>query len=102
MTYTDYDRMLADPEVDAVIVAIADQFHVPMALKAIAAGKHVLVEKPMGVDVEECETLATAVDAWPLIWESFSFFFPQFMYMRSKPWILPNTTIRQTSFVRSI
>ena len=37
-------------EVDAVIIAIADQFHVPAALKAIAAGKHVLVEKPLGTD----------------------------------------------------
>ena len=61
VTYTDYDRMLADPAVDAVIVAVADQFHVPMALEAIKAGKHVLVEKPMGVDVAECETLAAAV-----------------------------------------
>jgi predicted dehydrogenase len=61
VTYADYDRMLADPELDAVIVAVADQFHVPMALKAIEAGKHVLVEKPMGVDVEECEALAAAV-----------------------------------------
>src|SRR3954470_5983830 len=41
-TYRDYDEMLADPNVDAVIIAIADQFHVPMALKAISAGKHVL------------------------------------------------------------
>lgn len=61
VTHTDYDAMLADPELDAVIVAVADQFHVPMALKALAAGKHVLVEKPMGVDVGECETLAAAV-----------------------------------------
>jgi len=60
-TYTDYDAMLADPLVDAVIVAVADQFHVPMALKALEAGKHVLVEKPMGVDVAECEALAAAV-----------------------------------------
>jgi predicted dehydrogenase len=59
--------MLADPHVDAVIVAIADQFHVPMALRAIAAGKHVLVEKPMGVDVEECERLAAAVAASGLV-----------------------------------
>jgi predicted dehydrogenase len=49
--------MLADPQVEAVIVAIADQFHVPMALKAIEAGKHVLVEKPLGVTVEEGEAL---------------------------------------------
>src|SRR4051812_24733998 len=67
VTYTDYDRMLGDPLVDAVIVAIADQFHVAMALKAIAAGKHVLVEKPMGVDVSECETLAAAVAASGLV-----------------------------------
>ena len=55
--YCDYDAMISDPDVDAVIVAVADQFHVPMALKAVKAGKHVLVEKPMGVTVEECEAL---------------------------------------------
>jgi predicted dehydrogenase len=61
--YADYDAMLADPSMDAVIVAVADQFHVPMALKALEAGKHVLVEKPMGVNVEECEALAAEVAA---------------------------------------
>jgi predicted dehydrogenase len=63
VTYGDYDAMLADPDVDAVVIAIADQFHVPMALRAIGAGKHVLVEKPLGVTVEECEQLAAAVHA---------------------------------------
>jgi predicted dehydrogenase len=60
MAYADYDAMLADPDVDAVIIAIADQFHVPMALEALEAGKHVLVEKPMGVTVEESEKLCDA------------------------------------------
>src|SRR5207302_3637127 len=49
VAYRKYDEMLADPQVEAVIVAVADQFHVPLCLKAIAAGKHVLVEKPLGV-----------------------------------------------------
>jgi predicted dehydrogenase len=60
--YLDYDRMLADPGVDAIVIGIADAFHVPAALKALAAGKHVLCEKPIGVAVEEVEELATAVE----------------------------------------
>src|SRR5437899_10009152 len=55
--YRDYDQMLADPQCEAVILAASDQYHVPLALKAIAAGKHVLVEKPLGVNIEECEEL---------------------------------------------
>jgi predicted dehydrogenase len=65
--YGNYDAMLADPDVDAVIIAIADQFHVPMALKALEAGKDVLVEKPMGVTVEECEELRDAARASGLV-----------------------------------
>jgi predicted dehydrogenase len=65
--YADYDAMLADPHVDAVIVAVADQFHVPMALHAIEAGKHVLVEKPMGVTVEEAEKLCGAAGTSGLV-----------------------------------
>jgi predicted dehydrogenase len=60
-TYNDYDKMLADPEIDAVIIATSDAFHVPASLRALAAGKHVLCEKPIGVTIEEAETLRAAV-----------------------------------------
>ena len=60
-TYSDFAAMLADPQVEAVIIATADQFHVPLSLQALAAGKHVFVEKPLGVSVEECEQLRQAV-----------------------------------------
>jgi predicted dehydrogenase len=63
--FSDYDAMLADESVEAVIVAIADQFHVSMTLRALDAGKHVLVEKPLGVNVAECEQLVAAVRARP-------------------------------------
>jgi predicted dehydrogenase len=63
VTYLDYDHMLADPQVEAVIIAVADQFHVQLASKALAAGKHVLVEKPPGVDVEQCEALRAQVQS---------------------------------------
>src|SRR5688572_20976415 len=46
-TYSDYAAMLADPQVDAVLIATADQFHVRLCQEALAAGKHVLVEKPL-------------------------------------------------------
>lgn len=65
--YSSYEQMLADPCVDAVIIGIADQFHVNAALQAIEAGKHVLVEKPLGVSVEECERLKEAVEKSGLV-----------------------------------
>lgn len=68
-TYTDFDAMLADPQVDAVIIGVADQFHVPLAQRALAAGKHVLVEKPLGVSIEECEALRQTVAASKLVFQ---------------------------------
>jgi predicted dehydrogenase len=61
--YRDYNAMLADPGVEAVIVATSDAFHVEASRRALAAGKHVLCEKPLGVSVEEVELLAGSVRA---------------------------------------
>ena len=57
-TFLRYEEMLADPDLDVVIVATSDPFHVALSRQALEAGKHVLVEKPLGVNVEECEDLA--------------------------------------------
>src|SRR5262252_994111 len=65
--YTDFAAMLADPHVEAVVVAVADQFHVPLCRQALAAGKHVLVEKPLGTTVEECEDLRDLVTRTGLV-----------------------------------
>jgi predicted dehydrogenase len=58
--FSDYDAMLADPDLEAVIIATSDAFHVPAALKALQAGKHVLCEKPLATSVEEAESLRGA------------------------------------------
>ena len=65
--FRDYDAMLADPAVDAVVVAVADELHVDAASRALAAGKHVLVEKPLGVDVAEAERLVREVETSGLV-----------------------------------
>jgi predicted dehydrogenase len=65
VAYRQYDELLADPKVEAVIIGIADQFHVSAAARAIEAGKHVLVEKPLGVSVEECAHLLKLKQAAP-------------------------------------
>ncbi len=56
-TYTSYDAMLGDPDLDAVIVATADAFHVPASIAALEAGKHVLCEKPIALNAKEAEGL---------------------------------------------
>mgnify|MGYP000073296285 CR=1 FL=1 len=60
-TFNDYDAMLADPDVEAVIVATADAFHVDASIRALEAGKHVLCEKPVATSVEDAERLRDAV-----------------------------------------
>jgi predicted dehydrogenase len=60
-SYADYDAMLADPALEAVIIATADAFHVPASIEALAAGKHVLCEKPVAASLDEVAELAVAV-----------------------------------------
>ena len=57
---TDLDAFLARDDVDAVCVAPEYARHTPLALRAIAADKHVLVDKPIGITLEQCDALIAA------------------------------------------
>lgn len=61
--YDDAAALIADPGVDAVYVATPPSSHKHYALMAIAAGKPVYVEKPMAMDVSECEAIIAAGQA---------------------------------------
>src|SRR5688500_5737746 len=52
-TFTDYRQVLDQPGVDAVVIATPNFTHAPIALAAIAAGKHLLCEKPIAMDHAE-------------------------------------------------
>jgi predicted dehydrogenase len=59
--YRSYDEVLADPGVDAVHLATPNRLHYPMAKAALAAGKHVLCEKPLAMNsAESAELVALA------------------------------------------
>lgn len=55
--YGSYEELLADPEIDAVSVCVANNAHAQISIAAMKAGKHVLCEKPMAVTLEECEAM---------------------------------------------
>ena len=62
-TTTDYRDLLRDPRVDAVAIATPVSTHFELGMQALRAGKHVLMEKPMTVDVDQAIRLVDEADA---------------------------------------
>jgi predicted dehydrogenase len=62
-SYPDYASAIADPRVDAVVVAVPPRFHLELVLQALAAGKHVLVEKPAFPRLDDYAAAIAARDA---------------------------------------
>jgi phthalate 4,5-cis-dihydrodiol dehydrogenase len=59
---TDWRQLLADAAIDVAVIATPHHLHMPMAIAAAEAGKHILLEKPMGRTVAECTAIMTAAD----------------------------------------
>ncbi len=59
-SYADYATAIDDPRVDAVVVAVPPRYHLELTLRALAAGKHVLVEKPAFLTIEDYHTVIEA------------------------------------------
>jgi UDP-N-acetylglucosamine 3-dehydrogenase len=59
-TYTDFQKLLANPDIDAVSVVTMWDQHTAPALAALAAGKHVFLEKPMASTVADCDAILHA------------------------------------------
>lgn len=64
-SFGSYEAMLSAPDVDAVYIPLPNHLHVPWTLKALAAGKHVLCEKPIGLTASEARELAAEAEKTP-------------------------------------
>ncbi len=81
-SYGSYEELLADDEIEAVYVPLPNHLHVPWSIKALEAGKHVLVEKPIGLSRIEAQKLLEESKKYPnlKIMEAF-------MYMHHPQWV---------------
>ncbi|UCH88303.1 MAG: Gfo/Idh/MocA family oxidoreductase [Thermoplasmata archaeon] len=61
--YTDYKQFLKNPELDAVSIATPSSTHLEIGLAAIEAGKHILVEKPLALTIEDAQKIVDAAKA---------------------------------------
>ncbi len=83
--YGSYEKLLTDPEIDAVYIPLPNHMHVEWAIKALQANKHVLCEKPVGLSSVEARQLLVAAKESPhlKVMEAFMYrFHPQWQHTK--------------------
>jgi predicted dehydrogenase len=82
-----YEALLADPLVEAVYIPLPNHMHVEWTLKALAAGKHVLTEKPIALRAEEIDQIISARDASGLLAAEAYMIVHHPQWQRAKEWL---------------
>ncbi len=91
--YSSYQQLLNDEEVEALYIPLPNNMHVPWAIKALQAGKHVLLEKPVAMSSSEAESLLVESQKYPdlKVMEAFMYrFHPQWVKVKE---LIANGTI---------
>jgi len=86
--YASYEDLLDDADVDAVYIPLPNHLHLPWSLRALQAGKHVLCEKPLGMNADEARQLLKASQGYPAqkVMEAFMYrFHPQ--WLQARAWV---------------
>ena len=85
--HSTYDALLADPTIDAVYIPLPNHIHVEWTLKALAAGKHVLTEKPIAMQAGEIDQIIAARDASGLLAAEAYMIVHHPQWIRAKEWL---------------
>ena len=88
--YGSYEELLTDPDIDAVYIPLPNHLHVPWAIKALNAGKHVLCEKPIALSVVEAQTLLDVAKKFPRLKVM-----EAFMYRKHPQWQLAKQQVSE-------
>lgn len=83
--YGDYDQLLNDPDIDVIYNALPNHLHVEWTIKALQAGKHVLCEKPIGLNAADAQLLLDTTKQFPhlKVMEGFMYkFHPQWQHVK--------------------
>ena len=85
--HSSYEALLADPSIDAVYIPLPNHLHVEWTLKALAAGKHVLTEKPIALHADEIDQIIAARDASGLLAAEAYMIVHHPQWQRAKQWL---------------
>lgn len=89
-SYGSYEELLADERIDAVYIPLPNHLHVEWSIKSLQAGKHVLCEKPIGLNVAEAEKLAAAGREHPRLK-----LMEAFMYRHHPQWVTARRMVNE-------
>ena len=84
--HADYEALLADPTIDAVYIPLPNHMHVEWTLKTLAAGKHVLTEKPIALKAREIDQIIAARDRTGLLAAEAYMIVHHPQWQRAKEW----------------
>ena len=100
--YGSYEELLLDPIIDVVYNPLPNHLHIPWTIKAMQAGKHVLCEKPIGLDAKEAQHLIQVSKNYPRlkVMEAFMYrFHPQWIKVKQ---LIDDGTIGDAKVVQSV
>ena len=98
-SYTDYDALLKNPDIDAVEILVPHHLHADLTIRAAEAGKHVSVQKPMAMNLRECREMINAAKKAGVklrVFENFRFYPP---YQKAKQ-LIDEGVVGRPSFIR--